>query len=231
MQSKWIVSGLLMALLSSSISAETLTDLIKAVQQGQRDRVQAMLEKQPELAKAADKRGQTALFKAVYLNRTEIANLLIARGSDVNAATARHTLPLHAACQRGSLELAKLLVLNRADVNVTDPGGRTPLHLAAGSGNPDIITLLVQQGASGKVRDLRGLTALQVAARKGNLSSVQSLLGGDSDLLVRDSAGRNLAQLAESSQVGDWKAIAAFLRAKAVERNQQTQFEGPVEEK
>ncbi len=231
MQSKLFLSGLILAIFSSSVSAETLTDLLRAVHQGQLERVQTLLEKQPELAKAADKRGQTALFQAVYLNRTEIANLLIARGSDVNAATVRHTLPLHAACQRGSLELAKLLVLNRADLNVTDPRGQTPLHLAAAAANPDIITLLVQQGASGKIRDLRGMTALQLAARKGNLSSVQSLLGGDSDLLVRDSSGRNLAQLAESSQIGNWKAIAAYLRAKAAERNQQNQFDGPLEKK
>ena len=65
---------------------------------------------------------------------TGIAELLIAKGADVNAKVAIWgRTPLHFAAWNGHKEVAELLIENGAEVNAKDNYGRTPLDLASGA--------------------------------------------------------------------------------------------------
>ena len=81
------------------------------------------------------------LHLATQKGRTEIVELLISAGADVNARTAFfitcEETPLHLAAWDGHKEIAELLIVNGANVNVRDKGsgrlagrGRTPIDLA-----------------------------------------------------------------------------------------------------
>ena len=62
----------------------------------------------------------------------EIAELLIAKGADVNARGFFGSTTLHGAALDGHKEIAELLITKGADVNAKDDGGDTPLDGADG---------------------------------------------------------------------------------------------------
>ena len=87
------------------------------------------------------KDGYTPLHGAAQFGHKEVAELLIAKGADVNAAVDGIT-PLHFAVARGHKEVAELLIAKGADVNAKNDGGETPLDGADG----EIADLLRKHG-------------------------------------------------------------------------------------
>ena len=87
------------------------------------------------------KDGTTPLHTAARFGHKEVAELLIAKGADVNAAVDGIT-PLHFAVARGHKEVAELLIAKGADVNAKNDGGETPLDGADG----EIADLLRKHG-------------------------------------------------------------------------------------
>ncbi|HIG23126.1 ankyrin repeat domain-containing protein, partial [Henriciella sp.] len=66
--------------------------------------------------------GDTPLHIAAQFGHTEIAELLIAKGADVNADNAKET-PLHRAATNGHYAIAELLIAAGVDVNAKNVGG------------------------------------------------------------------------------------------------------------
>jgi hypothetical protein len=87
---------------------------------------------------------ETPLHKAAYWGRKEIAELLIAKGADVNAKEQDGYTPLHWAARNGHKEIAELLIAKGADVNAKADGGRTPLDMA--KLHPETADLLRKHG-------------------------------------------------------------------------------------
>ena len=73
---------------------------------------------------------RTPLDRAIRNEHTEIAELLIAKGTDVNAKSNRGYTPLHEACKNEKTEILELLIAKGADVNAKDDDGDTPLDYA-----------------------------------------------------------------------------------------------------
>ena len=71
--------------------------------------------------------GWTALH---YAANKEIAELLIAKGAEVNTKSDSESTPLHFAALNGRKEIVELLLANGADVNAKDGEGKTPLDWA-----------------------------------------------------------------------------------------------------
>ncbi len=87
--------------------------------------------------------GSTALHWACGYGRRETAELLIAKGADVNAAEGGFgRTPLHWASIRGHKEVVSLLLEKGADLEPRDGEDRTPLDLALDRNHKDITGLL-----------------------------------------------------------------------------------------
>lgn len=104
----------------------------------------------------------------VKRNHRKVAELLLERGADVNAADTLFNTPLHLAALVDNQEVVKLLIERGADVNARNNRGWTPLHIAAYWNRKDIAKLLLENGANPTVGDSSGKTPKDAAIEAGN---------------------------------------------------------------
>lgn len=123
-----------------------------------------------------DKQGRTPLLFACEGGHTEIAQLLIQNGANVNIADKFEKItPLMLACLNGHRGIVQLLLENHANVNAADNFGSTSLIISSGFANIEIIKLLIQKGAEINATETNGCTALMAAVING-LTEVAQLL-------------------------------------------------------
>ena len=89
---------------------------------------------------------RTPLDMAIRREHTEIAELLIAKVTDVNAKSNRGYTPLHEASKNEKTEILELLIAKGADVNAKDADGKTPLDRAIMFRIDEIADLLRKHG-------------------------------------------------------------------------------------
>jgi len=129
-------------------SASMSLDVFQAAQAGNLERVKALVDGDPALVDARNPGGRTPLLIAIGSRQTAIAEYLLSKGADVNAADSFQTTPLHLACAAGApIEVVRLLVDRGADVNAVAKYSGKPLDSALDSGNAEIIACLESQGA------------------------------------------------------------------------------------
>ena len=139
-------------------------------------------------------RDWTVLHRAANTGQTDVAELLIANGADVDATTADflHT-PLAMAVRRGHKAMAELLISSGANVNAADAGASTPLHIAAMSGDLGIVKLLFAYGADVNAKTVRGdypgETPLHTTAFAGHTEIAELLLAYGADINAADRYG------------------------------------------
>jgi ankyrin repeat protein len=134
------------------IGAGAGVSLFEASALGLVERVQERLEEEPALVNAYSHDGWTPLHLASFFGHSEVANVLLARGADVNARSrstrfAKENTPLHAASANRQIGVAEVLIAHGADVNAKDGSGFTPLALAASSKNDLLVVILLEKGA------------------------------------------------------------------------------------
>lgn len=117
--------------------------LLSASARGDLTEVTALLKAGANVnAKAVE--GLTALMVASNSGHAAIVKLLLANGSDVNAATTpRGYTPLMFATENGNLEVMRALINAGANVNHQDTDGYTALMDACVHGNVPVIELLL----------------------------------------------------------------------------------------
>jgi cytohesin len=133
----------------------------EAVNRGDLAGVQAELDKGANVNAKMWRR--TPLHSATAGGHTEIAELLIDNGADVNANEDYGWTPLHNAASEGHMEVAELLIAKGADVNAKNNYGDNPLHGAAEQGHKEIVELLIAEGADVNAKSEGGSTPLDLA--------------------------------------------------------------------
>ena len=97
------------------------------------------------------------LMQAAGEGHTDIAELLLERGAEVNAEDGcGNWTPLHYAAHAGNLKMARLLLAHGADVNSVRCSSATPLitSITSGSGGQlEMVKLLIAHGAAPAQRD------------------------------------------------------------------------------
>jgi len=116
--------------------------------------------------------GWTSLHQA---KTKEIAELLIAKGADVNAKSKLGTTPLHYAANR---EITKLLIAKGSNVNARTSAGQTPLLFAVINGRKETVEILITKGADVNVKTSDGVTPLDMAKKKPEIAELLRKHGG-----------------------------------------------------
>jgi ankyrin repeat protein len=120
-------------------------DIFTAAVLGMRDQVEAFVETDPGLVRAAGVHGFPLLYFPVVGGQREIAEYLLARGAEVNAGASGVT-PLHGAVMFAQDEMVRWLLAHGADPKPLNYEGKTPLRLAIEGGNDEIAALLRASG-------------------------------------------------------------------------------------
>lgn len=158
------------------------TKLAEAVEAKDAGRVRDLLASGAD-PNGVDQWGAPLLIRAISLGQTEIAELLISKGADVNARNRSDngSTPLHwTAGDRvcvPNITVAKLLLAKGAEVDAKTGAGNTPLIWAAKckeEGAMEVAELLLQHGADLNYYGDDG-TALSAAKEEGTSSMVDML--------------------------------------------------------
>ena len=172
----------------------SVDELIDAIDNGDEQTAQKLLEQQPALAigeslREGVLRGGTPLHWAAHRNMTDLCERLIQSGADANVRRAQWwRTPLAWAADAGCAEAVELLLSNGADVNGDAFGMTTALHAAAQGGSTRgqensytyrrTALLLIAHGVDINRRATgdRDQTALDDAIRKGNEAVIEVLV-------------------------------------------------------
>ena len=138
-----------------------------AATMGDRETVKAMLTKEPQLVRAGDQYGFTALHGVAGQDEPELAELLIESGAEVSAKNEDGMTPLHIAQYASIIEV---LVRHGADVNARAQHGWTPLHVQAQEGEDtgalESMEALLKAGADPNLTDDDGRTPMTLASER-----------------------------------------------------------------
>ena len=127
---------------------------------------------------AMDQRRESGLhlcLGTVSPESTAIAQLLIAKGIDLNAVNSAGETPLFLATSLNT-RLAELLLDSGAKVTVRNDTGWTPLHNIAANGNVSMLEIFLEKGADPNAKNKKGITALHQAAQYGCVEVVHVLI-------------------------------------------------------
>ena len=191
-RTRWFLALALLPYFAAAppLSAQTIFD---AAREGDVDKVQQLLDADPELVRATDDDGRTPLHHAASRGHVEVATVLLDCGAEIDAREEDNETPLHSAAWRSQLATGRLLIESGADIETRNHWGRTPLLVVAReTGNADMARLLIDAGAEINVRDRGGQSPLDLAAWRGFAELVDLLLDNTAEL---PTAGSNNAQM------------------------------------
>jgi ankyrin repeat protein len=149
-----------------------------------------------------DLHGCIPLHMALRFRYTEIAEMLVRAGSDVNARGGYEGMaPLHLAL--GDRSLFELMLEHGGRIDAPAGDGGTCLHLAASAGAEEQARYLLGKGASVNVQDRAGNTPLHWAAKGGHAAICKILLAQGADIHIKNNKGLLPLHYAQASDLTD----------------------------
>jgi ankyrin repeat protein len=162
--------------------------------------------------------GWTALMVAAAYGTAEMVDLLIAAGSNVNAADqncgGQTVLMWAARSGREAKRKIRSLLKAGADPKGTSVGGYNALMSAASSGDVEAVECLLQAGLSVSVHDRDDGTVLMAGARSGKANIITVLIAAGSNVNAKDNQGTTALMRAAQSY-DSAAAVEALLKAGA----------------
>ncbi|CAG2205353.1 unnamed protein product [Mytilus edulis] len=147
--------------------------------------------------------GSTVLHHAVHIRNSDMFNLLIDNGFDINLQDNDGSTALHHAVHKRNLEMYDWLIWKGIDMDLQNKDGSTALHLAANCGNSKSVQLLIYHGIEVNLQDNNGKSALHLAALNGNTEIVKFLIDAGIDLNLQEQDGLTALQTASDTGFTD----------------------------
>jgi len=132
--------------------------------------------------------GHTIISSVALLDgKTEIINLLVKLGADINERNEDNTTPIYMAALAGKTESIKCLASLGAKID-EKVDTMSPIFIAASNGQIESIKCLISLGVNVNVTDDNGMTPIFIAASKGHVNCIECLksLGADINLKTNE---------------------------------------------
>ncbi len=133
--------------LDNAIAQRPGKSLNQAIVEGDIDRVKSDISSGADVNSKDGRTGWTLLHIAVRNKQTQIAQLLIDKGADVNAKDNHGKTPMHLAVESGQKAIVEALIAKGADLNVMDGRADNALTLSRKNNQKEITELLIKNGA------------------------------------------------------------------------------------
>ncbi|WP_421120255.1 ankyrin repeat domain-containing protein [Aquihabitans daechungensis] len=139
-------------------------DAFDAATIGDLDCLRELLDQDPEVVRALAGDGFSALHLAAWFGQVGAAELLLAKGADIERVASNGTelRPLHSAAAGGHEVIVHLLLDRGADIEATQSGGVRPIHSAAHRADATMVRLLLDRGADPSVATDDGRTPAEL---------------------------------------------------------------------
>ncbi|XDD51168.1 ankyrin repeat domain-containing protein [Leptospira sp. WS92.C1] len=169
-------------------------DLLKAAWDDDLAKVKTALSQGAD-PNAKDVFGESALHKTTSKSKTEIAELLIQKGANVNATDGKGRTPL---MKTFFQSMVKFLLEKGADINLKDEKDWTAvLHQTSyGTTNLEVIESLVAKGAAIQVQGKDGVTPLMLACKNDNTQLIDFYIQKGLDVNAKDGTGKTVLMYA-----------------------------------
>jgi ankyrin repeat protein len=158
------------------LAASPELDVFEAAALGKVERLEELLARTPELARAWSADGVTPLHLACFYGQEEVVECLLEAGADVSVGAQNQagSTPLHEAARSGHRNIVLLLLAHGADTELSDCQGWTPLHLAASQGYQDIVEVLLLSGTHSQLTG-EGKSPRDLAVANGHMGTARVL--------------------------------------------------------
>jgi ankyrin repeat protein len=184
--------------------------IVSSAQEGDLEAVREMLQQDADLAFAAASDRSTALHAAAEAGHREVAKLLLAYKSPIDAVDNQDCTPLHRAALAGRVRMVEFLLANGADVDADYGLEWTPLHCAALKGHRLVAEVLLAHHAKMDAEhSMCGWTPLHYTAMSDYRSVAELLLDAGANVNAESFSGETPLGLAERSGHG---GMAELLR-------------------
>lgn len=165
------------------------SDLFSAIRERNTDRAIAIVRAHPELSKATNEQGMSALMFAAYYQQTALIDEMKKAGLELNLFEAaivgdREAVERNLGDRERSLDAASPLDQYAAD-------GFTPLGLAAYFGQQELVAWMIEQGAdvNKPARNAMQVAPLHSAVARQNVELCRLLLEHGADVNARQARG------------------------------------------
>ncbi|XP_074121905.1 CARD- and ANK-domain containing inflammasome adapter protein-like [Sminthopsis crassicaudata] len=153
----------------------------------------------------------TPLLLAAEMDRTLCAEVLIQRGSNMEAKTSYAESALHLAVKAGGIYTVELLLESGMSPNVQGFNGQTPLHVAAWYNKHEMVGLLVHAGAQINILSTEQNTPLHIASEKGNVDAAIQLIQYKADPNVKNKL--NMTPLHLAARAGNKTMVELLIHS------------------
>lgn len=174
--------------------------LSAAIAKGDLEQVKAIIEANPDSAKAEANPRMPPLCMAILRQKGAIAKVLIEHGVDVNATDSSQRTPLHLAVERNLRDVVALLIVRHADLTSRDRAGWTPFHLAASKDRVEIMKLLLAASEQPLPLSQCGATPLHNASFHGSAEMIRLLLDFGVDPATKSKTGETALTIAIANE-------------------------------
>ena len=221
-----VVVGSIGCVVTVYVVTERYDSLHEAVEEGDTFAVRCFILRLADVNEKESVSGWTPLYRAATSSHTELAELLIRNGADVNAKDEEGETPLHEVAKCGYTEVAELLIDKGADVNARDNDGWTPLHRAANpifslnvtevlgraaeKGYKEVAQLLIDKGADVNARDNDGERPLHLAAECSHTELAELLIARGADVNAKGDARTTLELHDSEGQVTVFRTLIGW---------------------
>jgi cytohesin len=116
------------------------------------------------------------------INYSEIMELLIARGANLEAGNNFKRTPLHIAVQANNKAATEFLIAHGAKIDSWDSSRESPFSIAVGAGHLELAEMLLANGADVNEKRPGGSTPLHWAVRNQSLPMVKFLIANGANV-------------------------------------------------
>eukprot|EP00730_Choanoeca_flexa_P007900 TRINITY_DN12410_c0_g3_i4.p1 TRINITY_DN12410_c0_g3~~TRINITY_DN12410_c0_g3_i4.p1 ORF type:complete len:370 (+),score=15.84 TRINITY_DN12410_c0_g3_i4:473-1582(+) len=151
---------------------------------------------------------RTSLHELRGIDSTEILELMLSWGADVNARNSSLSTLLHLI---HDIERVELLLSWGANVNARDESGRTPLHKATYFEEADVAMMLLKHGADPNAQDKTGRSPLHEACSDVSEFTLENLLEAGGDVSIKDNVRPYFRTVDTRRRLDDFRMVALRL--------------------